>query len=298
MHPGSEQAKSKIIGGDSNMLSRFQLSRLLFIALLSSALIGLTALSGFSQAMTADQIIEKNIAARGGLKAWREVQTLMMSGKMDAGTKQNVELPFVMKLKRPRMSRIELEFAGKTALQVYDGNAGWKVRPFMGRNGVEPFSPAELNDSAGEADLDGYLIDHEAKGIKAELIGRDVVENRDAYKLKLTLNTGQVLHIWVDAQSFLEVKIEGTPRKLDGKMHNVEVYYRNYSSTNGLKIPLVLETVVENVQPTRKITIEKVVVNPKLEENDFARPQTWSANPAMSMEQNTTPVQANTGGAK
>lgn len=280
------------------MLKKSHLSRLLFVALLSSAFLGLTALSGFSQVMTADQIIEKNIAARGGLKAWREVQTLMMSGKMDAGTKQNVQLPFVMKLKRPRMSRIELEFAGKTALQVYDGNAGWKVRPFMGRNEVEPFSQTELDDSASESGLDGYLIDHEAKGIKAALIGRDVVENRDAYKLKLTLNNGQVRHIWVDAQSFLEMKIEGTPRKLDGKMHNVEVYYRNYSSANGLKIPLVLETVVENVQPTRKITIEKVVVNPKLEESDFVRPKTWSAKPAMSMEQNATPVQANTGGNK
>jgi hypothetical protein len=290
--------QSTIIGGDSNMLSRSRLSRLFLIAFLLSALAGLFAHSTFAQAMTADQIIEKNIAARGGLKTWRDVQTMTMTGKMDAGTKQNVQLPFVMKLKRPRMSRIELAFAGKNAVQVYDGNAGWKVRPFMGRNEVEPYSPAELKTSEEEAELDGYLIDHEAKGIKVELMGRDSVEGRDAYKLQLTLNSGQVKHIWVDTQSFLEVKLEGSPRKLDGKMHSVEIYYRNYTSINGLNIPFVLETVVEKVQPSRKIIIDRVVLNPKLEENDFARPQTWSLNPAMSAERSAIPLQTKAGEAK
>lgn len=255
------------------MRSRSQQSSFYLIAFLLSALIGLTAHSALPQAMTVDQVIEKNIAARGGLKAWRQVGSMTMTGKMDAGSKNNVQLPFVMKLKRPRMSRIEIEFAGKPAVQVYDGTNGWKVRPFMGRNEVEPYTAAETQTAAEQADLDGYLIDHDAKGIKAELMGTDLVEGRNAYKLKLTLRNGQVRHLWVDAQSFLEVKIEGTPRKLDGKMHNVETYYRNYTPVSGLMIPFVLETAVEKVQPTRKITIEKVVLNPKLEDNAFAKPE-------------------------
>jgi len=233
---------------------------------------GLTVRSALPQAMTIDKIIEKNIAARGGLQAWRNVQTMTMTGKMDAGTKQNVQLPFVMKLKRPRMERLEIEFAGKTAVQVYDGTNGWKVRPFMGRNEVEAYTAAELQTSATQTDLDGYLIDHEAKGIKAELEGTEPVEGHEAYKLKLTMKNGQARHLWVDAQSFLEVKVEGTPRRLDGKMHAVETYYRNYTSISGLMIPLVLETAVEKVQPTRKIIIEKVLLNPKLEDNAFTKP--------------------------
>ncbi|HWZ77919.1 MAG TPA: hypothetical protein VNX87_15355 [Candidatus Sulfotelmatobacter sp.] len=30
-----------------------------------------------------EQVVEKNIAARGGLQAWRAVQSLSMRGKMD-----------------------------------------------------------------------------------------------------------------------------------------------------------------------------------------------------------------------
>jgi outer membrane lipoprotein-sorting protein len=254
------------------MLRRCQRSRLSLIACLSGALMGLTARAALPQAMTADQIIEKNIAARGGLKAWRDVQTMTMTGKMDAGSKQNVQLPFVMQLKRPRMSRLEIDFAGKTALQVYDGTNGWKVRPFLGRLEVEPFTQAEMESAAEQEQLDGCLIDHEAKGIKVEFQGVEPVEGHNAYNLKLTLKNAQVRHLWVDAQSFLEVKIEGIPRRLDGKMHKVEIYYRDYRSIGGLMIPFVLETVVENVVPSRKINIEKVVFNPKLEDNTFAKP--------------------------
>jgi outer membrane lipoprotein-sorting protein len=245
---------------------------LLLSACISSVLMAVAVQAAAPAISSVDQIIEKNVAARGGLKAWRDVQSITMTGKLDAGSKQNAQLPFVMKLKRPRMSRLELKFAGKTALQIYDGTNGWKVRPFLNRNEVEPYTAAEMEIAAEESELDGYLIDYQAKGIKVDLVGMEPVENRDAYKLKVTLKDGKTRYLWVDAQSFLEVKIEGTPRKLDGKMHKVEIYYRNYTLVNGLRIPFVLETAVEKVQPTRKIMIETVVMNPKLEENTFAKP--------------------------
>ena len=250
-----------------------QRHRLFLAACLSSALIGLAARAALPQAMTADDIVGKNIAARGGLQAWRNVQTMTMTGKIDAGSKQNVQLPFVMKLKRPRMSRFELEFAGKTALQVYDGATGWKMRPFLGRAAVEPFTQAELDSSAEQQDLDGFLIDHAAKGIRVEFVGIEPVEGRNAYRLKLTLKGGQARNLWVDTQSFLEVKTEGAPRRLNGKLRKVEVYYRDYRQVDGLMLPFTLETVVDSAKPGHKINIEKIVLNPKLDETAFAKPE-------------------------
>jgi hypothetical protein len=100
------------------------------------------------------------------------------------------------------------------------------------------------------------------------------VEGHDAYKLKLTMKGGQVRHLWVDAQTFLEVKIEGIPRRMDGKMHPVEIYYRDYKSVSGLIVPYVLETTVQGVKQSHKMTVESVVVNPKLEDSLFAAPKT------------------------
>lgn len=223
--------------------------------------------------LSAAQIVEKNVAARGGLAAWRAVSTLTLSGQMDAGGKQDTKLPFVMTLKRPHKSRLELRFQDQTAVQVYDGTQGWKVRPFLNRNEVEPYSPAEAKSAAASSELDGPLIDYASKGTQVELAGTESVEKRSAYKLKLTLKDGTQRHLWVDAKSFLELKIEGDPRKMDGKMRNVAIFYRDYKTERGLTMPRVLETAVEGVKQTHKISIQSVAVNQPVEDALFAKPQ-------------------------
>jgi len=275
-------------------MSRATILTFAFLAL--SPALALTAKGATAPAkLTAAEIVDKNIAARGGLQKWRGVRTLSWSGKLDAGGNNQrylnvkvpgmppppqpskdpaaqVQLPFVFEMMRPRKSRLEIEFSGQTAVQVYDGTQGWKVRPYLNRHEVEPFTPAELEAAGAQADLDGALVDYAAKGTKIELEGVEQVEGRDAYKLKLTLNNKHVVHQWIDAQSFLDVKVEGTPRKLDGKPHAVAIFLRDYRTVNGLQIPHVIETVVQGVQRTEKIQIEKVVVNPRLDESRFAKP--------------------------
>jgi len=261
--------------------------------------------------LTAAEIADKNAAARGGLQAWRSVQTLSMSGKMGAGGNrrdalpmampdkgkgkvnvpqrpaEEVQLPFLMEMKRPHKMRFELEFKGDTAVQIFDGQNGWKLRPYLGRREIEAYSADELKSASSESELDGPLIDYAAKGSQLELLGTEKVEGRDCYKLKLTQKNGAAKNVWVDANSFLEAKIEGQPRRLDGVYHPVEVYYRDYRAVNGLQIPFVLETKVLPVAakpaatgkptpaptpiPSEKTVIDKVTINPKLDDALFAK---------------------------
>ena len=281
------------------MFRRF-LRYFLFLSLFASLVMAADAQTTTAK-LTAAQIIDKAVAAQGGLQAWRNVQTMSWTGKLDAGAgdslersrrymqrvspttaqqapdstekPKQVQLPFVMKMKRGRKSRMELEFAGKTALQVYDGSNGWKVRPYLNRNDVEPFTADETKAQAQQSDLDGPLVDYAAKGTTAEVVGVEKVEGRDAYKLKLTMKSGQVQHVWIDAQNFLEVKIDGTPRRMDGKMHPVFVYLRDYKPVQGLMVPHVFETAVQGYKETHKMVIESVVVNPKLDDSLFSKPQ-------------------------
>ena len=242
--------------------------------------------------MTAEAIIARNISARGGENAWHAVQTLSWTGKMEAGGNNQrylrapgmpappvnsepaaqVQLPFTLDMKRGHKMRLDLQFNGQTAVQVYDGTQGWKVRPFLNRHQVEPYTAEEAQIAANEADVDGLLVDYAAKGTKADLEGTDVVDGKSAYRLKLTLKNGRVVRDWVDAQSFLEVKIEGTPRRLDGRLHHVAILLRDYRNVGGLQIPHLIETTVQGVDRTEKIVIEKTTVNPHLDESRFAKP--------------------------
>ena len=271
--------------------------------------------------LSAADIADKNVAARGGLQAWRSVHTMSLAGKLGAGGNQRatlpvpapaapksskqkfnqsmfstrpvdeVQLPFVMELERPRKMRMELQFNGQTAIQVYDGANGWKLRPYLNRRVVEPYTPDEMKMASMQADLDGPLVDYAAKGTQIELAGMEKVEDRDTYKLKLTMKNGEAIHVWIDAQTFLEAKIEGQPRRLDGTYHPVEIYFQDYRAVNGLQIPHVLETKVLPVTktalgirdtpvPAEKIIIDKVVVNPKLDQSHFSKPEIGAASKA------------------
>jgi len=253
------------------------------------------------------QIVEKYVAARGGLKAWRTVQTLSVSGKLDAGTPdsiersakiarqgvgasvkpapaaaaqggtdktaQQVQLPFRLEMKRPRKSRLEIDFAGKTAVQVYDGQQGWKLRPYLNRDDVEPFTAEEAKSEEGKADLEPPLVDYAAKGTQVALEGVDQVDGHNAYKLKLTLKNGDVQHIWIDAQSFLDVKVEGQPRRMDGKMRTVWISQRDFRAVQGVMVPYLCETANEGNPRTHRMVIESVTVNRSLEDARFSKPQ-------------------------
>jgi hypothetical protein len=253
------------------MLSRTFLLRIVLPVCISSTMLGATSTQALGS-LTASQLIDRNVSATGGLQAWRAVQTMTFSGKLDAGGKSKTQLPFVLEKKRPRKTRVELVFKNDTAVQVYDGANGWKLRPYLGRKAVEPYSPEELKAAGFESELDGPLVDYAVKGNKVELEGSEKIENRDAYKLKVTMKGGQVQHIWLDAESFLEVKLEGTPRRMDKKMRPVAIYLRDYKSVSGLKIPYVIETAVEGNKDTHKMFIESVAVNSKLDDALFAKP--------------------------
>jgi hypothetical protein len=213
--------------------------------------------------------------------------TLPMPGRKDSHfmppprPAEQVRLPFVMELKRPRKVRVEVEFNGQTAIQVFDGSDGWKLRPFLNRREVEPYTEEEMKSVATQAELDGPLVDYAAKGTTIELAGTEKVEGHETYKLRLTVKSGKTTDVWIDAATFLEAKIEGAQRRLDGKYRPVEVYYRDYRTVGGLKIPFILETKVLNpkamagaVQLTtasEQILLDKVEVNPKLNDALFSR---------------------------
>jgi outer membrane lipoprotein-sorting protein len=203
---------------------------------------------------------------------------------------QQVQLPFRLEMKRPHKSRLEIDFAGKTAVQVYDGKNGWKLRPFLNRNDVEPFTVEEARSESEKAELEGPLVDYAARGTKVELAGMEPVAGRSAYKLKLTMKGGDTQFTWIDSQSFLDVKIEGIPRSMDGKMHRVWVLQRDFRSVQGLTIPFVCETVVEGYPQTHAVTLESATVNRTLDDSRFTKDTMLTE---MSAPSHTAPVAVN-----
>jgi outer membrane lipoprotein-sorting protein len=292
-----------------NSHTRIESRRSALLAIGAGCWSGMTSLSVLAQTKAAPlpvaEIVQRNIAARGGAGAWRAVRTLSMSGLMDAGRRSPdasklveetrsapgkprkrlhpeltkaeaqaatvIRLPYLIEFRRPHQMRVELKVKDATAVQVYDGTAGWKVRPFVGRREVEPYSAYELKLAANQQEFEGPLIDYAAKGTKVESAGSDVVDGRETYKLKLTLKTGNVMDMWIDAQTFLDVKLS-IPRAIGGKQHSVVTFMRDFRKVDGLMLPFQLEDQILGNPTIQRIDIQQVAVNPTLADSRFAKP--------------------------
>ena len=221
-------------------------------------------------AQTPDFIVDKVLAARGGLDKIRAVQAERVSGHISFGA--DAEGPFVVELKRPRKMHMEFTIRGSTMVRVYDGkSAGWANNPFVGKNTPEPMFEEELKNISEESDFDGPLVDYKAKGNQIGLVGKDKVEGKEAYRLKLTTKNGDVRFYLFDSETFLLLKWEGK-RKFKDEEAPVESFFRDYHDVGGLQFAFEIDSGTSAEEINQKILIDKIELDPEISESRFTKP--------------------------
>ncbi len=240
--------------------------------MIRSLVLGLTAglaLGGPLPAQTVDEIVAKNTQARGGLEKLKAVKTMKMTGRITVGP--GSEAPVVMEMKRPNKVRLDITLQGMTLSQAYDGKQGWQLNPFGGGKNAEPMSPEDLKNAEEQADMDGPLVDWKAKGHKVELVGKEKVEGTDAYKLKATLKNGNIRYIYLDADSYLDIRGE-EKRTVRGTERETEQTIGDYKEVGSLLLPHSFESGAKGRPEKQKITIEKIELDLPIDDGRFAMP--------------------------
>lgn len=233
--------------------------------------VALAAFALSASAQTVDEIIAKHVQARGGLDKLKAVRSVRITGKMTLGG--GLEAPVIFEQKRPGSLRFEITLQGLTAVQAYDGSTAWGINPFQGKKDPETLGDDDRKDLEEQSDLDGPVVDYKAKGNRVELIGKEPVEGTPAYKLKVTLKNGDVRYIYLDADSFLEIKAE-SKRTIRGTVRETESILGDYKEVGGLMFPFSIEAGAKGSPQKQKITIEKIELNPTIEDARFKLPET------------------------
>lgn len=245
-------------GGLARRTLKFLVAALLCTGIYDSAL----------RAQSVDEVIAKNVQAHGGAEKLKTVQSLRTIAKYTQGSFRADSL---QENKRPDKVREEIVIQGLAQVQSFDGKTGWQISPFGGRKDPELLSQDDLKSLAVDADLDGPLIDYKAKGHKAELIGHDSVEGTDCYKIKLSMKNGDIRYYYLDADSYLELKLE-VQTTIRGALQESELYFGDYEQVNGIYYPFAVEQAQKGSSTRSQISISKIEQNVPLEDSHFAMP--------------------------
>jgi hypothetical protein len=236
----------------------------------SAFLVAGSTLATSAQAMTADELVAKNVAARGGMDALSAIKSLRLQGKLHIAN-FGVDVEASQTYKRPGDYRFEGTLQGMTMVQSYDGKEAWRIFPFQGRKDPERTSADDAKELAEQADFEGGWVNAAAKGNKLEYLGTDDVDGTDAHKLKLALANGDVQYVWFDPDAFLVIRTL-KQRTVRGVEQREEADYSDYEKVNGIYVAFAVTS--GGVGSTQKdtFTVDKAEANVALEDSWFAFP--------------------------
>jgi outer membrane lipoprotein-sorting protein len=239
------------------------MKRILWFALAALVLLPL-ALPG----QTVEEIIAKNVQARGGLEKLRAIKTLRVTSKFSQGS---LRAEFIQENKRNDKVREDFIIQGMAQIQAYDGHTAWQINPFGGRKDPELMSQDDTKSLVIDADLEGPLVDYKQKGHTAELMGHDSVEGTDCYRIKLTLKNGDIRYYYLDADSFLEIKFENQSN-VRGAFQYTDTLLGDYEKVDGVYFPFSIETAETGTENWQRFTVERIEPNVALDDSRFSLP--------------------------
>ncbi len=233
----------------------------LIVTTLALFILGLT---GFVQAQSLDDVLNKYVKATG-LETLANASSFQITAKI---SQMGMELPMIMKIKKPNKFRMEMEMQGQKMIQAYDGEKGWMIAPWISPD-PQDLSGAQLKDAIDQADMEGELYNYKKKGHSIEFIGKVNLDGKPAYKLKLTTKDGNLKTYFIDADTYLITKVKATV-KANGQSVDITQNMLDYKTVDGVTMAMKIES--QSPMGKAVITMEDVKLNVDFDDAIFKKP--------------------------
>jgi hypothetical protein len=210
--------------------------------------------------LTAEDLVVKNVEARGGIEKLHAIQTLRLSGKLLVNGGM-IELRYLALVKRPQSIRYEAQLQGLTQVQAFDGSQAWQINPFQGRKDPEKLSADDAKGMGEDAaDILGTLVDYKEKGYKLDYLGTEDVDGTQAHKLRVTRPNGDIVFVYLDPDYFLEIRT--LSRRIEHGVPNETVTdYGDYEKVDGVYLPFAQESGPKGSTDRQKVQFDTAEAN-------------------------------------
>ena len=220
---------------------------------------------------TVDELVAKNIEAKGGATALNSLQTLRSTGKLLVPVQGQIELGYLQTEKRPDQVRTEASLQGMTQIEAYDGKDGWRISPFFGRKDPERMSADDVKALVEDTEMGGPLADWKTKGSTVEYLGTEDVDGTPAHKLKVVRKNGDVSFVYLDPDHFLEIRIV-TQRVRHGAHEEIETDLGDYEKAGGVFVPTSIEIGRKGSPDKQTVVVDKLEANVPVDDTIFHFP--------------------------
>ena len=248
------------------LLDTYPLGRSLLFGLLAAAALA----PGMARSETVDSLLAKHIAARGGLVALQAVTSVTSTGKLRPPGFDG-DLAYSETIVRGGKVRVNITLQGLTAVQSYDGTAGWQIQPFGGRKDPEKLSDDDVKSLQEEADFEGGLVDAKAKGNTLTYLGTEDVDGAPAHALRVQMKNGDTQTWYLDPDAFLAVRV--VTRTVQRGTESVSVTdFGDYEKVAGVWFPFEQESGPKGSPQRQRLTLSKIEVNAPVDAAQFVQP--------------------------
>jgi outer membrane lipoprotein-sorting protein len=215
--------------------------------------------------LSVDEIVARNIAAKGGAEKLRSVTSVRTTGRVKSARGLST---ITVWTRRPNSMRQEVTLDGQTGISGFDGTTLWAVNPVLGPTPRVITGPAADRAREEAEDFDSALLDYREKGYKVELVPW---LTSNSPHLRVTKKNGKVQDIYLEPETFLEQRIS-TESTQGGQTVTITTELSNYKSIEGMMVPFTLRRSV-NGQMQGEVTYERVQFNLPLDDGLFRMPK-------------------------
>jgi len=226
--------------------------------------------AGYAAAQTpsADELVAKNLAARGGVDKLKGLASARLVGNLSV---QGMEMPLTILTKRPNKMKQEMSMQGQKIIQAFDGETVWAVNPLMGSAAPRVVEGPAADVVKNQSLFDGPLVGYKDRGDTLEVVGPAEVGGAKTWKLKLTRKDGKSMLIFLDAETGLERQWTATMEQ-NGLTMEIETTMADFQATEGIMVARSIRTMMGS-QQMAAITFTTVEFNVPIEDSEFVMPK-------------------------
>jgi hypothetical protein len=216
---------------------------------------------GTLHAQTVDEVIDKYISTLGGKQKLKALRSIKITGEM---RNQGVTIGLTTTVLNGVGIRTDITVPDVgSGFNIITPTKGWNFMSFSGPPKPQALSAAQVSAGQPGIDLQGALFNYKQKGNRVELVGKEMVDSLNCYKIKLTFKSGIIIYYLIDDQQFHRVKLVAT-ETVNGVPTEAATLYSDFRRTpEGYLLPYAQSS------KNGKLQVNLVVINPPIKPGIF-----------------------------